>query len=39
MKNFKAGIYISRGGYKSFQPELLNRRWQIDDMSVITLLS
>jgi Fic family protein len=39
MKKFKAGIYISQGSYKSFQPELLNRNWQIDDMSVISLLS
>ena len=39
MKNFKSGIYISQGSYKSFQPELLNRSWQIDDMSVFALLS
>ena len=39
MKNFKSGEYISQGGYKSFQPELLNRSWQVDDMSVFTLLS
>ncbi|MCL1942070.1 MAG: Fic family protein, partial [Candidatus Azobacteroides sp.] len=39
MKNFKAGIYTSQNNYKSFQPELLNRQWQIDDMSVFTLLS
>lgn len=39
MKNFNAGIYISQGSYKSFQPELLNRQWQIDDMSVFALLS
>lgn len=39
MINFKAGTYISQGTYKSFQPELLNRSWQIDDMSVFSLLS
>ena len=39
MKNFKAGTYISQGGYKSFQPELLNRSWQMDDMSLFALLS
>ncbi|MDR0541911.1 MAG: Fic family protein [Dysgonamonadaceae bacterium] len=39
MKKFKAGKYISQGSYKSFQPELLNRQWQIDDMSVFALLS
>ena len=39
MKKFKAGAYINQGSYKSFQPELLNRNWQIDDMTVIALLS
>ncbi|MDR2147397.1 MAG: Fic family protein [Tannerella sp.] len=39
MENFKAGKYISQGCYKSFQPELLNRSWQINDMSVFALLS
>jgi Fic family protein len=39
MNNFRAGTYISQGSYKSFQPELLNRSWQIDDMSVFALLS
>ena len=39
MKHFKAGTYVSQGSYKSFQPGLLNRAWQIDDMSVFALLS
>lgn len=39
MRNFNAGLYISRDNYKSFQPELLNRTWQIDDMQIISLLS
>jgi Fic family protein len=39
MKKFKSGNYISQGSYKSFQPMPLCRSWQIDDMSVISLLS
>jgi Fic family protein len=39
MRNFKSGRYVSQGGYKSFQPELLNRAWQVDSMPVIALLS
>lgn len=39
MKNFKSGVYIPQGSYKSFQPALLNRKWLIDDMPVIALLS
>lgn len=39
MKNFKAGNFVSQGGYKSYQPTLLNRNWEINDMQVINLLS
>lgn len=39
MKNFKAGNYISRGHYESFEPTLLHREWQLDDLKVIDLLS
>lgn len=39
MKKFQSGKYINQGGYKSFQPTLLNRQWVIDDMEVISLLS
>jgi len=39
MKNFKAGKYINQGHYKSFEPTLLHREWQIDDLKVIELLS
>ena len=39
MERFKSGTYISQGNYKSFQPELLNRSWQMDDMSLFALLS
>lgn len=39
MKNFKAGKYINRGHYESFEPNLLNREWQLDDLKIIELLS
>lgn len=39
MKNFKAGFYVNQGHYKSFQPNLINRQWQISDMETITLLT
>jgi Fic family protein len=39
MKNFKAGSYINQGQYESFEPSLLHREWQLDDMKVIDLLS
>lgn len=39
MDNFISGKYISQGSYSSFQPELINRVWQINDMSLIALLS
>lgn len=39
MRKYFAGRYINQGLYKSFQPEHLCREWQIDDMSVISLLS
>lgn len=39
MKHFKAGNYISQGSYKSFQPSLINRQWEIDSMEVLKLLS
>jgi Fic family protein len=39
MKSFNAGKYISRGWYKSFQPEYINRQWQLDNMEVIQLMS
>lgn len=39
MKNFNAGIYISQGYYKSFQPTLINRQWYLENMEVIQLLS
>lgn len=39
MKDFIAGTYISQGCYKSFQPTLINRQWNLDNMEVIHLLS
>lgn len=39
MKNFSAGQFVNQGFYKSFQPEPINRQWEIDSMEVIQLLS
>ena len=39
MKDFKAGAIISKGTYKYFQPETINRSWIIDDMELLSLLS
>ena len=39
MQNFQAGTYINQGYYKSFEPNPINKEWQIDNMQVIQLLS
>lgn len=39
MQNFKAGNYVSQGYYKSFQPGLINRPWELVDMEILHLLS
>lgn len=39
MKDFKSGVYINEGLYKSFHPNKINKVWNFDDMSLITLLS
>jgi len=39
MKNFLAGNYISQKSYKSFQPDYINRKWEIENMKLIHLLS
>lgn len=39
MKDFNAGTYINQGHYKSFQPTLINRQWQLENMEIIQLLS
>ena len=38
MKKFLSGHYIQQGHYKSFQPNLINRPWTLDDMALIQLL-
>ena len=39
MKQYKSGQYISQGYYKSFQPTLINKQLQVDNMEVLQLLS
>jgi len=39
MKTFKAGNLINQGTYKSFQPNKINKKWKIEDMEVLSLLS
>lgn len=39
MKAFKAGKYVNQGHYKSFQPNPINRDWQLEDMEILGLLS
>ncbi len=39
MKSFQAGSYQNQGYYKSFQPALIHKKWVIDDMEIIKLLS
>lgn len=39
MKDFKSGNYINQGHYKSFQPEFINKKWLLEDMELIQLLS
>lgn len=39
MKNYKSGKYINQGSYKSFQPEYINRKWTIENMELLNLLS
>jgi Fic family protein len=38
MKNFQSGRYIQQGHYKSFQPDLINRKWSVENMELIQLL-
>lgn len=38
MKRFQAGRYIQQGHYRSFQPSLINRAWELDNMELIQLL-
>jgi hypothetical protein len=39
MKKFISGIAVNQGLYKSFQPKPVNRKWVVDDMQVLNLLS
>lgn len=39
MEQFNSGQNINQGYYKCFQPEFINRNWEINDMSVLQLLS
>jgi Fic family protein len=39
MKDFNAGQFVKQGYFKSFQPDPINRQWQLDNMEVIGLLS
>jgi Fic family protein len=39
MKKFISGIYINQGYYKSFQPNFINRDWELNSMEIISLLS
>jgi Fic family protein len=39
MKKFQSGRYVQQGYHKSFQPNPINRAWELDDMELINLLS
>ncbi len=39
MEKFRSGTYINQKTYKSFQPEPINRAWELTDMHVLQLLS
>jgi Fic family protein len=39
MEKFSPGLFVSQNTYKSFQPNTLNRQWQIVNPEIITLLS
>lgn len=39
MKNFEAGVNVNQGTFKSFIPVKINRKWTIDCIEVIDLLS
>jgi len=39
MKTFEAGHIINQGYYKSFQPNPINKNWEIGDMEISKLLS
>jgi len=39
MKKFKSGKYINQGTFNSFQPEKINKQWNIENMELVNLLS
>jgi len=39
MDKFSPGYYVSQNTFKSFQPNAINRQWQIINPEIITLLS
>lgn len=39
MEKFISGIHLNQGYYKSFQPNTINRDWEITSMDIISLLS
>lgn len=39
MKSFKSGKLVNQGSYKSFIPTTINRKWTIEGIEVIDLLS
>jgi len=38
MKRFDAGRLVQQAHYKSFQPSLIHRPWEVDNMELIQLL-
>ena len=39
MKNFESGKFVNQGSFKSFIPTTINRKWTIEGIDVIDLLS
>ncbi len=39
MNSYQSGNKINQGYYKSFQPSLINKDWQLADMQIIQMLS
>ena len=39
MKSFKSGEFISQNSFKCFFPKDINRKWTLDDIEIINLLS
>jgi len=38
MRHFQSGKFVQQAHYKSFQPNPLNRAWEVEDMSLLQLL-